>query len=132
MIQRVSMNVFFKFYLPSLLCRVHSVHTTKQTPHQKMADAIIWLCPPTTRIGKKNHNWTNRKGYLGKDRVPTNRTKIICGNACVQRAVWRKRGSGSPESLCKFESLSPVRTAVEPPPASSRWDVIGKCRKQYL
>ena len=45
---------------------------------------------------------------------------------CTQRAVWRKRGIGSPESLCKFGSLSPVRTAVEAPPASSRWDVICK------
>jgi len=36
-----------------------------------------------------------------------------------QRAVWRKRGSGSPESLWKLGSLSPVRTAVEAPPAPS-------------
>ena len=122
MIQRVSMNVFFKFDLPSLLYRVHSVHTTKQTPRPKMANAIIWLCPPTTHIGKKNHNLTDRKGYLEKDRVQ-NRTKIICGNACLQRAVWRKRGSGSPESLCKFGSFAPVRAAVKALPAPSRWDV---------
>ena len=44
--------------------------------------------------------------------------------------VWRKRGSGSPESLCEFGGLSPVRTAVEAPPAPSRWDVTckrGRC-----
>ena len=40
-----------------------------------------------------------------------------------QRAVWRKRGSGSPESLCEFSSFAPVRTVVEAPPAPSRWDV---------
>gem|GEM_PF-5144785 len=33
--------------------------------------------------------------------------------------VWRKRGSGSPESLCKFASFAPVRAAVEAPPAPS-------------
>jgi len=33
--------------------------------------------------------------------------------------VWRKRGSGSPESLCKFASFAPVRAAVEAPPAQS-------------
>jgi len=27
--------------------------------------------------------------------------------------------------LCKFGSLSPVRAAVEAPPAPSRWDVSG-------
>ena len=31
---------------------------------------------------------------------------------CLQQAVWRKRGSGSPEGLCKFGSFAPVRTAV--------------------
>ncbi|MCL1969723.1 MAG: hypothetical protein FWF65_09295 [Bacteroidetes bacterium] len=41
----------------------------------------------------------------------------------TQRAVWRKRGSGSPESLCEFGSFAPVQTAVEAPPAPSRWDV---------
>ena len=33
--------------------------------------------------------------------------------------VWRKRGSNSPESLCKFASFAPVRAAVEAPPAPS-------------
>jgi len=33
--------------------------------------------------------------------------------------VWRKRGSGSPESLCEFASYAPVRAAVEAPPAPS-------------
>jgi len=33
--------------------------------------------------------------------------------------VWRKRGSGSPESLCEFASFAPVRAAVEAPPAPS-------------
>jgi hypothetical protein len=28
--------------------------------------------------------------------------------------VWRKRGSGSPESLCEFASFAPVRAAVKP------------------
>ena len=42
----------------------------------------------------------------------------------AQRAVWRKRGSGSPESLCKFANFAPVRTAVEAPPAPSRWNVV--------
>ena len=32
----------------SLFCRVRFTHTTKQTPRQKMANAIIWLYPPTT------------------------------------------------------------------------------------
>jgi hypothetical protein len=32
--------------LPSLFCRVRYAHTTKQTPRQKMANAIIWLCLP--------------------------------------------------------------------------------------
>jgi len=31
--------------LPSLFCRVRSAHTTKQALRQKMANAIIWLCP---------------------------------------------------------------------------------------
>jgi hypothetical protein len=35
--------------LPSLFCRVRYAHTIKQTPRQKMANAIIWLCPPTTQ-----------------------------------------------------------------------------------
>ena len=34
--------------LPSLFCRVRYAHATKQTPRQKMANAIIWLCLPTT------------------------------------------------------------------------------------
>ena len=46
-----------------------------------------------------------------------------------QRAVWRKRGSGSPESLCGFGSFAPVRAAVKAPPAPSRRDVICKRRK---
>jgi len=33
--------------------------------------------------------------------------------------VWRKRGSNSPESLCRFSSYTPVRAAVEAPPAPS-------------
>ena len=45
-------------------------------------------------------------------------------NASTQQAVWRKRGSGSPESLCEFGSFAPVRTAVEAPPAPSRFDVV--------
>ena len=44
----------------------------------------------------------------------------------TQRAVWRKRGSGSPESLCEFGSFAPVQTAVEAPPASSRWDDVAQ------
>ena len=36
---------------------------------------------------------------------------------------WRKRGSNSPESLCKFASFAPVRAAVEAPPAPSRHHV---------
>jgi len=51
-------------------------------------------------------------------------------NAYVQRAVWRKRGSNSPESLCEFGSFVPVRTAVEAPPAPSRWDVMGNVLRQ--
>jgi hypothetical protein len=46
-------------------------------------------------------------------------------NACVQRVVWRKRGSNSPESLCEFASFAPVRAAVEAPPAPSRHHVRG-------
>ena len=42
----------------------------------------------------------------------------------AQRAVWRKRGSGSPESLCKFGSLSPVRALVKAPPAAKP---LGRC-----
>jgi hypothetical protein len=38
----------------------------------------------------------------------------------AQLAVWHKRGSGSPESLCGFASFAPVRAAVEAPPAPSR------------
>jgi len=41
--------------LPSLLYRVHFVHTIKQTPRQKRLRRY-WLCPPTTQskmnIGK--------------------------------------------------------------------------------
>ena len=33
--------------------------------------------------------------------------------------VWRKRGSNSPESLCKFASFAPVRAAVKAPPSSN-------------
>jgi len=33
--------------------------------------------------------------------------------------VWRKRGSNSPESMCRFASFAPVRAAVEAPPAPS-------------
>jgi len=40
----------------------------------------------------------------------------------TQRTVWRKRGIGSPESLCKFASFAPARTAVEAPTASSRFN----------
>jgi hypothetical protein len=47
-------------------------------------------------------------------------------NACAQRAVWRKRGRGSPESLCGFASFAPVRTVVKPPPAPSRRHVSRK------
>jgi hypothetical protein len=37
-------------------------------------------------------------------------------------------GRGSPESLCGFASLSPVRAVVKPPPAPSRRDVMCKRR----
>ena len=50
--------------------------------------------------------------------------KINEQNGFSQRAVWRKRGGDSPESLCGFGSFVPVRTAVEAPPAPSRWDVV--------
>jgi len=46
------MLMTFDYFSPSLFCRVHSVHTIKQTPRQKMAIAIIWLHPPTTLFGK--------------------------------------------------------------------------------
>ena len=49
---------------------------------------------------------------------------------CTQRAVWRKRGSGSPERLCEFGSLSPVRASVKAPPAPSRWDVVCNAGKR--
>ena len=39
--------------------------------------------------------------------------------------VWRKRGSGSPESLCEFASFAPVRAAVEAPPAAKPQIVSG-------
>jgi len=35
--------------LPSLLYRVHFIHTIKQTPRQKWL-RHIWLCPPTTQV----------------------------------------------------------------------------------
>jgi hypothetical protein len=38
--------------LSSLFCSVRFAHTTKRTPRQKMANAILWLCTPTTRQGK--------------------------------------------------------------------------------
>jgi hypothetical protein len=47
----------------------------------------------------------------------------FCGVVQQTRAVWRKRGSNSPESLCKFSSFAPVRAAVEAPPAPSRHHV---------
>jgi len=37
--------------LPSLLYRVHFVHTIKQTPRQKWL-RHYWLCPPTTQSKK--------------------------------------------------------------------------------
>ena len=41
--------------------------------------------------------------------------------------AWRKRGSNSPESLCKFASFALVRAAVEAPPAPSPcFDIIIK------
>ena len=43
-----------------------------------------------------------------------------------QRAVWRKRGGGSPESLCGFGSFAPVRAAVKAPPSPSRWDDVAQ------
>jgi hypothetical protein len=43
---------------------------------------------------------------------------------CSQLAVWRKRGSGSPESLCKFGSFAPVRAAVKAATSQSRVGVI--------
>ena len=38
--------------LPSSFCSVRYAHTTKQTPRKKIANAIIWLCPPTTQSKK--------------------------------------------------------------------------------
>ena len=35
---------------------------------------------------------------------------------CTQRAVLRERGCNSPELLCKFASVVPVRTVVSPRP----------------
>jgi hypothetical protein len=37
-----------RYSLPSLICQVRYAHFANQTPRQKMANAIIWLCPPTT------------------------------------------------------------------------------------
>jgi hypothetical protein len=39
-------------------------------------------------------------------------------------AAWRRRGCGSPESLCGFSTFAPVRTAVKPPPSPSRPHVV--------
>jgi hypothetical protein len=51
-------------------------------------------------------------------------------NACAQQAVWRKRGRGSPESLCGFGSFEPVRAVVNPPPAPSRQNVVRNRRQR--
>ena len=55
-------KVFEMNSLPSLLCRVRFAHTTKQTSRQKMANAIIWLCPPATPSKKiRKHNFFAEK-----------------------------------------------------------------------
>ena len=48
--------------------------------------------------------------------------KIETPNA--QRAVWRKRGSGSPESLCEFGSFC-ARPSVGESPACAK--PLGRC-----
>jgi hypothetical protein len=51
--ETLKMNIALKMNrLPRLFCRVHFAHTTKQTPHQRMANAILWLNPPTTQSKK--------------------------------------------------------------------------------
>ena len=54
--------------------------------------------------------------------------KIILFFSLCKVKVWRKRGSGSPESLCEFGSFVPVRALVKAPPSPSRWDVVGNPR----
>ena len=47
-----------------LFCSVRYAHTTKQTPRKKMANAIIWLCQPTTQSEKINI----KKQFVGKQK----------------------------------------------------------------
>jgi hypothetical protein len=55
--------------LPSLFCSVRYAHTTKQTPRQIMANAIIWLCPPTTQSKYLNPNTIHRQGKRIKIKI---------------------------------------------------------------
>ena len=45
---------------------------------------------------------------------PTHNNVKRMAQALPTTWVWRKRGSGSPESLCEFASFAPVRTSPMP------------------
>jgi len=49
------MLMIFDYFSPSLFCRVHFVHTTKQTPRQKIAAQLFDFAhpPPCSGQGKR-------------------------------------------------------------------------------
>jgi hypothetical protein len=50
----------FHRHFPMFAMPCSQVHTALQTPRQKMANAIIWLGPPTTHIDKyETENFEN-------------------------------------------------------------------------
>ena len=51
---------------------------------------------------------------------------LIDKKASLQRAVWRKRGRGSSDAMCRTATSALVQAFVIPPPAPSRWDVVCK------
>ena len=48
---------------------------------------------------------------------------------CIQRAVWRKRGSGSPESLCEFGSFCARPSVSESPAFAKPLGRYRQCRR---
>ena len=52
------------------------------------------------------------------------RFKNVATKDLVRLAVWRKRGSVSPESLCEFASFVLVRALVKAPPVAKP---LGRC-----
>ena len=116
------MLMTFDYFNPSLFCRVHSVHTTKQTPRQKWL-RHIWLTHPPPCSERMKH--IDKQKDISKIVI---KKEAVNGKHCLQRAVWRNGGISPAATAVRTWKLLPRKNVSEAATAPSRWDVVRKGR----